>query len=312
MEEFLSRRWGDKNPKTYNIQLTVLRDFCKWMCLREKLHGDPTLPIERAVPRQFHRSTFTPGQRAAILEATRDVRYRVSLRLLLDYGIRKGALAAVQLEHFDPGRQRLTIFTKGQKIHVVPIPDPMIWEDVAELLAEPGAQPSDFLLCAQVVRTRRRSAAPLVVKLNEQAAAAAETARKLGEFSTEGTAALIEEKLAEVTELLQRPVIVGETIHRRDRTKALAVHGLHDWWYRRLEVAGVVAQGVTRGQRMHKSRHSAAQRVLDVTGNVMAAKELLGHSSVATTERYLGPDPDALHEQLRQVIAHRAEAVRRV
>jgi hypothetical protein len=53
----------------------------------------------------------------------------------------------------------------------------------------------------------------------------------------------------------------------RDPTKAMGVHGLHDWWYRRLQVAGVVAEGVTNGERMHKARHTAGQRVLDATGN---------------------------------------------
>lgn len=43
-------------------------------------------------------------------------------------------------------------------------------------------------------------------------------------------------------------------------------HGLHDWWYGCLERAGVVAHGTTSGERMHKARHTAGQRVLDATG----------------------------------------------
>ena len=45
-------------------------------------------------------------------------------------------------------------------------------------------------------------------------------------------------------------------------------HGLHDWWYACLERAGVVEEGTTSGERMHKARHTAGQRVLDVTGNL--------------------------------------------
>lgn len=302
LEDFLSARWGDKNPKTYNIQLTVLTNFCRWMVLRGRLHGDPTLPIERAKGRPFHRSTFTPAQRQAILDTTRDTRYLISVKLLLDYGIRKGALAGVRLEHFDPTRQRLVIFTKGGRIQELPIPDPTIWAGLDSLHGEPGAQPSDCLLCAQVVRTRRRSAAPLVRTLLEQATAAAATARKLAAFSTEGSAPLIEAKLAEAMELLGRPVIVGETIHRRERTNPLGIHGLHDWWYRRLEVAAIVAPGVTHGQRMHKARHTAAQRVLDIGGNLKEAQELLGHASSATTDAYTGWGGEKLADTLRESI----------
>lgn len=302
LENFLDTRWGDKNPKTYNIQLTVLRDFCKWMVLRGRLHGDPTLPIERAKPRPFHRSTFTPEQRQAIRETTRDTRYLIAVRLLLDYGIRKGALANVRVEHFNPTRHELVIFTKGGRIQELRLPDPSIWEGLAAIQSEPGAQPSDYLLCAQVVRMRRRSAAPLVATLLEQTSAAAETARALGSLSTEGSAPLIESLFAAAADLLGRQVIVGETIHRRDRTRPLGIHSLHDWWYRRLEIAGIVSPGVTRGQRMHKARHTAAQRVLDIGGNLKEAQELLGHASSATTDAYTGWGGDKLADTLLESI----------
>jgi site-specific recombinase XerC len=34
---------------------------------------------------------------------------------------------------------------------------------------------------------------------------------------------------------------------------------------------------------MHKARHSAGQRVLNKTGNLKAAQQLLGHASIQTT-----------------------------
>jgi integrase len=62
------------------------------------------------------------------------------------------------------------------------------------------------------------------------------------------------------------------------------VHGLHKWWYRCVERAGVVAEGQTSGERMHKARHTAGQRVLDHTrGNLKAVQKLLGHSSIRGT-----------------------------
>jgi integrase len=41
--------------------------------------------------------------------------------------------------------------------------------------------------------------------------------------------------------------------------------------------------GVTSGERMHKARHTAGQRVLDVKGNLKAVQKLLGHESIQTT-----------------------------
>jgi site-specific recombinase XerC len=44
-----------------------------------------------------------------------------------------------------------------------------------------------------------------------------------------------------------------------------------------------LAEGTTSGERMHKARHSAGERVLEKTGNLKAVQKLLGHSSIQTT-----------------------------
>jgi site-specific recombinase XerC len=44
------------------------------------------------------------------------------------------------------------------------------------------------------------------------------------------------------------------------------------------------SEGQKRGERIHKARHTAGQRVLDATqGNLKAVQKLLGHSSISTT-----------------------------
>jgi site-specific recombinase XerC len=122
LEEFLDAQYGDRAPRTYNKNLSILRDFFKWAVLRGELHGDPTLPIERARARDVHRETFSEDIRRRLLAENHDLRDRVALRLLLDYGLRKGALRAVQFKHFDHNRLRLTIFTKGGKVRALPLP----------------------------------------------------------------------------------------------------------------------------------------------------------------------------------------------
>jgi integrase len=88
------------------------------------------------------------------------------------------------------------------------------------------------------------------------------------------------------------------------RDQPMGVHGLHRWWYGCLERAGVVPQGQTSGERMHKARRTAGQRVLDHTrGNLKAVQKLLGHSSISTTgDIYTDWDIDQLAETLRGML----------
>jgi integrase len=80
-------------------------------------------------------------------------------------------------------------------------------------------------------------------------------------------------------------------------------HGLHNWWYARLEAAGIVATGVTKGERMHKGRHTAGQSLLDATGNLKAVQKLLRHKSIMTTaDVYLDWDLDQLAQSLADAL----------
>jgi len=88
---------------------------------------------------------------------------------------------------------------------------------------------------------------------------------------------------------------------RRFPDKPMTDHG--NWWYRCLERAGVVAAGTTSGERMHKARHTAGQRVLDATGNLKAVQKLLGHASIQTTgDVYADWDIDQLAQTLADVL----------
>lgn len=62
LEEFLDYQYGASAPRTYNKNLSILRDFFKFEVLRGELHGDPTLAIERARSRGVHRETFNPDR----------------------------------------------------------------------------------------------------------------------------------------------------------------------------------------------------------------------------------------------------------
>jgi site-specific recombinase XerC len=78
---------------------------------------------------------------------------------------------------------------------------------------------------------------------------------------------------------------------RRFPEKPMGVHGTHLWWYKRLEAAGIVPTGTTSGERMHKARHTAGQRVLDATGNLKAAQKLRLYLDDRRRVRGLGHRP---------------------
>lgn len=254
IEEFLDHHYGAQAPRTYNKNLSILRDFIKWeVVAQRKLHGDPTMAIERAKARQVYRTTFPPDQIRAIHASQDDLRDRIAMRLLLDFGLRKGALKAVQVKHFDHYRRRLTIFTKGQKVREVPIPSKQFWFDLERLIVEEELKPNHYLMAQQ--KTIPRAGV------------------------------------------------------RRFYDKPMSDHGMHSWWYRCLEKAGVVAKGTTSGERMHKARHTAGQRVLDATGNLKAVQKLLGHSSIQTTgDIYADWDIDQLARTMADVLEEDPDA----
>ncbi len=227
IEDFLDAKWGDSAPRTYNKNLSIVTDFLRFQRLRGRMDRDPTEAIERARARQVYRTTFSADQRRAIVASQDELRDRIALRLLLDYGLRKGALTVIQFKHFDHVRKRLTIFTKGQKVRELPVPHPAFWDDLGRHIIDAEALPGHYLMCRQKTVPR-----------------------------------------AGVVRFPDRP---------------MGVHGMHLWWYGCLERAGIVTEGTTSGERMHKARHTAGQRVLDATGNLKAVQKLLGHASIQTT-----------------------------
>lgn len=84
---------------------------------------------------------------------------------------------------------------------------------------------------------------------------------------------------------------------RRFPDQPMAPSTVHKWFYRRQEDAGI-----TEPLHMHAARHTAAQRVLDATGNIVACQLLLGHSSIATTQAYVGLGDEELTRILERVL----------
>lgn len=70
-------------------------------------------------------------------------------------------------------------------------------------------------------------------------------------------------------------------------------HLSRDWFTRRIWKPACAASGVEGTVRMHDLRHAYASWLLAGGADLQVVKERLGHSSIATTERYLHTLPNA-------------------
>lgn len=248
LEEFMDAHWGPDlaAPRTYNSNLSAIKEFFKWAAARGELHGNPAEPIARAKARQPHRETFALDAVRTIVAAQDDLRDRLVLRLMLTYGLRKGEIRACKFKHFDHVRRQLTVFGKGGTVQPVPIPEAAFWHDLERLILDSEAKGEHYLMPGR--RGNRHG-----------------------------------------TKLLPDTQISN--------------HAMHDWWYRCLERAGLVAEGTTRGTKMHMARHTAGQRLLDSTGNLKAVQRQLRHSSLITTaDTYVNWDLDQLTVSVAEML----------
>jgi site-specific recombinase XerC len=70
--------------------------------------------------------------------------------------------------------------------------------------------------------------------------------------------------------------------------KPCAGNTIHRWWYRQLELAGVVGKGVRSGLNMHRARHTFATDVRRAHRDIGTVQHLLGHSDPSTTAGIYG------------------------
>lgn len=150
LEEFLDRLWGDGAPRTFNKNHSILKDFFAWAVLKGKLQGNPVIPINKHKKRDVYRSIFSEDARLRLYHdgpsEEAPERDKIALRLLLDWGLRKGALQNLRHQDFDRSRRTLVIRTKGAKIRELRIVTEGIWRDLDLAQFRHGAEPHHYLM----------------------------------------------------------------------------------------------------------------------------------------------------------------------
>lgn len=302
LEDFLSKRWGHCAGRTFNKHRVVLRDFFRWLRLRGYVSENPALAIEKAREADIAPYGFTPEERARILAVNPEPRDQIAIRLMLDYGLRKGSVLDVKIGSFDRGDFKVSFWMKGERHHTVPVPeqDP-IWQLLDELDGEPAGH---YILFRQVLRRRRSTDRELLAVLEQRLAEAVTAAEAISDPACEFETDWVQASIGTAVNWLSLACMASSRqVVREYRDQPLGAHAMHDRWYWWLARAGLVPFGVTHGRRMHGARHAAGQRVLEQTGNLKAVQRILGHRNISTTgNTYVHIDDSHAREALAATV----------
>lgn len=104
--------------------------------------------------------------------------------------------------------------------------------------------------------------------------------------------------------LKSRRAVGGTESHPYGDELGAIVKGFRDAWLSLLEIAGITdaAKGIDGDLRWHDLRHECGSRLADRGVDVRKVQELLGHASIATTQRYFNTSVQAVGSAMRKAM----------
>jgi hypothetical protein len=277
VRDLLDKAWGHKAPETYRSRLSMLHTFFEWHCKAGNMTGDPTGGLTYPDIERESRRTITRAEAEKILKANPDPRDEVPLRLLLTLGVQKDTLQELRFRHLDAARRTVTFEWRGES-QASAVEDDDFWIAVEALRAVRRATPEHYVLCAQISRAHR--------------ATAPEFAAMERDGALDGGRAY----------LWQKP---NGRWYRAKLTPTLprGAHGVHDWWYRCVERAGLVPAGAVSGFSMLTARYTVGRRRWTSTGSRTDLARHMGglRSRSSATNVYGNRDADSLDTAIRRV-----------
>jgi integrase len=252
-------------PRTKKKVRSIWVTFFDWAMIECGLPGNPARALRTPKVRDVERKTFTETSVRAVLAGQEYVGDWVLTYLILRYGLRRSGIQNMQLKHFDFEARELTVHTKGGRVYPLPIVEPVFWRRLGEFQLEAQLGEDDFLLYRQ---DTRRCRVPL-------------------------------EEADEVLLLRGEPVGYASVTSRAHSDRRPTGQTVHRWWYRCLGRAGLVDDGVTAGQNMHRGRHTTGRAVQRATGDLKKTQLVMGHKDMRTTSIYADLDTIDLAAALR-------------
>lgn len=105
----------------------------------------------------------------------------------------------------------------------------------------------------------------------------------------------INKKLNKLLKIFSREKVLDEPLIKSHVGKRMTPRRFSIMVQKYLEKAGIARKGIS----VHSLRHSYCVRILEKGANIRAAQILLGHKSIATTERYMHLTKNQLAKEVR-------------
>jgi integrase/recombinase XerD len=152
--------WAMRQARTRAKVTSVIRAFWVWAEEEGHVAFSPASKIRRPraprktaplLPVDVDELLLPVDVDELLLGCARTPRDRLALLVLLDCGVRRGELGGIRVRDFDPTRQQLTVFGKGQKERVIPLRGRIVMA-LRSYLGEPlefvgrRPEPDDYLL----------------------------------------------------------------------------------------------------------------------------------------------------------------------
>jgi integrase/recombinase XerC len=245
-----------------------IRTFYSWAQGRGLVESDPAAILSRPAGGSRIPSVLKPAEATLLAQAPPGdpigLRDRAAVELLYGSGLRVAELCALDLQDIDLEARRVRVMGKGSKERVVPMGD-----FAAEAL-------DDYLLYGRPA---------LVPRSDPSRDAGSESAAG----RTGATGGIRPSQDAGGPELLEEPLFLNR---RRKRMGPRDLRAMVDRYAR--QVLG------SRKASPHTLRHSFATHLLEGGADIRAVQELLGHASLATTQRYTHVSKSRLFEAYRR------------
>lgn len=147
--------WADRDPRTRANVTSAIRSFWKWAEDEGHVALSPAAKIRRPhVPKKEVELLPTLTD-TALLNVAENVRDKLALMVLLDYGLRRAELGILQVRSFDLGRRMLTVTGKRSKTRLLPLRGRIVMAAEEYLLTDLPApvsrqpEPDDFLIYSE-------------------------------------------------------------------------------------------------------------------------------------------------------------------
>lgn len=120
--------WACRSARTRQKVTSVVRAFWAWAEEQGHIAVSPAARIRRPRAERKVARVLPLNARPRLLLATKQPRDRLGLFCLLELGLRRSELAAIQFRDFDSGRGMLRVRGKGQKERLMPLRGPILAE----------------------------------------------------------------------------------------------------------------------------------------------------------------------------------------